>query len=192
MFQVTGDSATNNLLINSLSIATGTLAPLSMAATKIGLAFMSPEGLRIIDYQGNVSDPIGHDGEGVTTPFIFSSVPSRMNVVSSGDVIRIVTQNANALNTPFQEWWYDQPRKVWSGPHTFPFSMMDTYNNTFILAPISVLKTLWQSDPQISASSVFVENGSQLLWTFQTSFLPNPRQIVNNPMRFATPDLPLS
>lgn len=174
-FQVTGDVALSNLAVNALNISTGTLAPLSLTPTAEGLAFLSPEGLRIIDFQANVSDPIGLDGDGVTVPFIYSAVPSRMQATCAGNIIRCTVQNGLAPNLPFQDWWYDLKRKIWHGPHTFPASIMDTYNNSFIMAPIGVNNGLFQSDPVQTASSVFIENGVQMTWGYQTSYLPNTR-----------------
>jgi len=77
IFQVTGDPITGNLFVNSLNVATGTLSPNSIATTTKGLAFLAPDGLRLIDFQARVGDPIGKAGDGITDPFFFSLNPSR-------------------------------------------------------------------------------------------------------------------
>jgi hypothetical protein len=178
-YQITGDSALSTLAVNALSVATGTQSPLGLAPSPKGLAFISPDGLRIIDFQGNVSDPIGQDGKGITQPITFSNVTSRMTLSCNGSLMRITTQNANALNTPFQEWWYDLGRGTWSGPHTSAFNILQPFNNTFVGQLQAPSLGLFQSDVVQGALSIFVENGLQLAWTYQTAFFPDTQQMGN-------------
>ncbi len=177
-YQITGDSALNTLTVNALSVATGTLSPLGMAATPKGLAFISPDGIRFIDFQGNVSDAIGQDGKGISVPMIYSNVPSRMILTCSGGLLRLTTQNAAALNTPFQEWWYDMQRGAWHGPHTSAMGILQPFGNTFVGQLVAV-SGLWQSDTVQGNLSVFIENGVQLTWQYQTAFFPDTQQMGN-------------
>lgn len=174
MFQVTGDFATSNLARNALPIATGTDAPKTVCATPKGLGFVSPDGFRILGFDGVVSDPIGQDGSGVTVPFTYSSVPSRMVATCNVDVVRISTQNGNAVGAPNQEWWYHISRGSWSGPHTFPMAQITPYGTTFVGAPIGVTGKLFQSDVRQASTSTYTENGSALTWTYETAYLPDP------------------
>jgi hypothetical protein len=192
IYQVTGDAADMNLTINTLNIVTGTMAPLTVVPTPKGLAFVSPDGVRMIDFVGHVSDPIGFDGMGVTVPFIFAVTPSRMIAACGGNNLRISVQNGNAAGSPNQEVWYDVARQIWSGPHTFPFSQLQPYNGTFIGAPIGVTGKLFQSDAVQSGTSTFVENGTQLGWVATTALLPDTDQMTNNAMTETTWDLGLS
>jgi len=183
IYQITGDAAaTGGLQLNTLNIATGTLAPNTVVSTPKGLAFVAPDGVRLIDFFGRVSDPIGLDGMGVTVPFLFAVTPSRMCAACNGDVLRVSVQNGNASGSPNQEYWYDLARQIWSGPHTFPFSQIQPYAGTFIGAPIGVTASLWQSDPVQSITSTFVENSVQLSWVASTPLLPITDQMVNKAM----------
>jgi hypothetical protein len=173
IFQITGDPTTSNLTVNSLNVATGTLAPLSVTNTSKGLMFVAPDGLRSIDFYARVSDPIGVDGSGVNVPFIFAVVPSRIQASCNTNVMRISVQNGAAVGSPTQDFWLDMSRQKWSGPHTFPASMIANWNNTFIIAPTGVTGSLWQSDVVQSSTSTFVENGTQLTWQWRTSMLPD-------------------
>jgi hypothetical protein len=174
VYQVTGDSALNNLAKNALNVATGTVSPLSVAPTPKGLAFISPEGFRIIDFDGRISDPLGWDGQGKTLPFLFSGVPSRVVAASTGTTYRVTVQDTTLLNAPFVEYWFDIIRGAWSGPHTSACAAIGSYNNTFLVALRDVPAKLWQSDPFTRPSSTFVENGTQLTWRYTTSFFPDP------------------
>src|SRR6516164_3695115 len=203
IYQITGDlafaSASNpQPAVNAMNFATGTMAPLSLCSTPRGLAFVAPDGLRIIDFSANISDPIGYDGQGVSAPFIYSNVPSRIAAACNGNVIRVSTQNQLQVANSFQEYWYDLERKIWSGPHTFPASLIQPYANTFIISAVdistgSIIKSvLWQSDTVQKSSSSYVENGTQMTWSYGTAFLPDIDQLGNIHVSQATLDCTLS
>ena len=180
VFQLTGDWAPGGALgtisLNSLNISVGTIAPLSIVPTPRGVAFLSADGFRIIDWQAKISDPIGLGGTGVVVPFTQSLVPSRVVAACNGQTIRVTTQNNAAIGQPFQEWVFDLERHVWHGPHTFPSNQVQRYGNTYVLAPVGVLG-LWQSDIFPSVSSQYVENGVTLMWKWQTALLANQGSI---------------
>lgn len=182
MYQVTGDAALNNLTKNALNVATGTMAPNSLAATPKGIAFIAPDGLRFIDFNANVSDPIGVDGMGKTLPFIYSLVPSRICAAANGSVYRVTTQDASLTGSPWVEYWYDMSRQIWSGPHTFPASCIVPYQNTFVMAPRNAVGALWQSDYVQNSTSTFSENGTPLSFNFTTSMLPDTNQMAEYSM----------
>jgi hypothetical protein len=93
IYQITGDAANSNLSINSLNVPTGTTGPATVVPTPKGLGFISPDGLRVIDWDARVSDPIGVDGQGVTLPFIYAVAPSRMTATCNGQIYRVTVQN---------------------------------------------------------------------------------------------------
>lgn len=184
MYQVTGDQVTNDLAQNAIDVATGTLGPNTITSTPQGLAFMSPQGLRLIDSSGNVTDPIGVQGTGVTIPFRYALVPSRMAAAYNNDVYRITVQNGKALGTPVQEWWYDFSRSLWTGPHTFTASLIHAFSHvegnahsSFIVAPVDIVATLWDSHSVPALDSTYVENGTQLSFEWTTTFLPDLLQM---------------
>ncbi len=178
--QITGDQATTNLAVNVLNVATGTLAPLSIAPTNFGLAFVSPEGLRVVTFAGQVSDPIGDSGKGVTIPFLYASYPSRICAAANADVLRISVQNGYLPSTPFQEYWYDVTRKIWSGPHNFPASLIQPWQGTFVVHPAGIPGTTWKSDVQASSATTYTENGVPLQFAHQTSLLPDNQEMHEN------------
>lgn len=181
IFQVTGDFAlTTGWSINSLNAATGTLSPSAVCSTPLGLAFISPEGLRIIDMNAHVSPPIGDAGNGVTSAFIYALEPSRTCATANANVVRISVKNGGVAGTPVQEYWYHINRQCWSGPHTFPASCIQPYKNTFIEAAFGVNHILFQSDAAQSSTSTFVENGVQMTFAWQPAMLPDTQQMSEN------------
>src|SRR6266550_5661989 len=182
VYQVTGDSALNNLAKNALNVASGTLAPLSTAVTTQGIGFASPDGFRMIDFTARVSDPLGWDGQGKTLPFIMAKNPSRMVAAATGTAYRVSVTDASLGGAPTVEYWLDTVRGLWSGPHTFPAQAIDSFNNTFIMSAAGVPGKLWRSDIFQSSSSTFIENGTQLQWNYTTSMMPDTDQMSENAM----------
>jgi hypothetical protein len=185
MQQITGDQAIpatstaisaggqSTLAMNALPVATGTLAPLSICPTEHGLAFVSPQGLRFVQFDGSVSKPIGNAGAGVTVPFAFTVQPSRICASANDNVIRITTQNGSGPIQPQEEYWYDMTRAVWSGPHTSAASLIQPWRSTFLMTFIGSNAHLFQSDAKPGPTSTYIENNAQLSWAARTALLPD-------------------
>jgi hypothetical protein len=180
MQQIQGDQATNNLSMNALPVATGTLAPLSIAPCEVGLAFISPDGLRTIGFSGAVSQPIGQSGQGVTIPFIYALFPSRICAAANRAIIRISAQNGLVPGTPVQEFWYDLTRKIWSGPHSFAASLIQPWETEFLKTPVDVTASLWKSEVTPSGNSGYVENNVALTWTWAATLSPDNAAMAMN------------
>jgi hypothetical protein len=176
--QITGDAATTDLAVNVLPGGSGTLSPRSIVSLPTGIAYLDHDGFRSIDFNATISDPIGASGTGVTVPFLKPVAPSRVNAASNGSVLRVSVQNSVAIGQPWQEYWYDLVRKVWSGPHTFPSTCIDVYGPDFVLAPQSVVASLWTSQTIATASSTYTENGISLTWAFQTAMWADNQQMA--------------
>ena len=176
IYQVTGDASgtPSPLYKNSLNVATGTNAPRSVCSTTKGLAFMSPEGLRLIDFTARVSEPIGFGGTGVSVPFMYATSQSRIAAAANANVLRISVQNSLVVGQPYQEYWYDISREVWSGPHTSAATDIDVYGGDFIMFPQQVTGQLWRSASRQTSTSVYSENGTALSWVYRTSMMPDP------------------
>ena len=124
MVMITGDPSTSNLLVNSVGTGQGTISPNTIVNTNRGLMFIATDGLRMIDNNGNVSPPLGAYGQGIEMAFLQAIFPSRMAASFNGDTYRVTVQNGNAPTQPTQEYWFHFSAKVWSGPHTFPATLI--------------------------------------------------------------------
>ena len=180
--QLTGSPATMNLSANSLNDSIGTLAPNSVASTPQGLLFAAPDGIRRIDFNGNISEAIGRRGLGVTLPFLFATNPSRMCAAYNESVYRISVQNGSVQGTPTQEYWLHLADGIWSGPHTFPAALIaaTAQPHSFAMFAAGVPANLWNSDAYASLSAIYVENGVQMTFDWQTSLLPDTLQMSMN------------
>lgn len=177
VFQVTGDAALNNLAVNALNVATGTVSQLGITTTPKGLAFNSPDGIRLIDFNARISDPIGMYGSGVNRPFVFAVQPTRVVLTCNANVLRVTTQNGLKAGLPFEEYWYDMTKQNWSGPHTFPPSNADLYNGSFVIAAQGINAQLFMSDVIIKPTSTFIENGQQMSILWKTAILPDTKEM---------------
>lgn len=187
LLQITGDPTTLNLSMADLHAATGTHAPLTIVPTTRGTFFVSPEGLRLIDFSGRVSDPIGQDGQGVVAPFLAVSNPplgndkpaSRMCAAANGRTVRITAPTGPQT---FAEYWYDMPRGAWTGPHTSSAAHIGVWSNTFVLVPTTEFDAteLRRSDDTQTTGSVYVENGAALEFEFETTLMPDNGQMAEN------------
>lgn len=180
MQQVIGDPATSNLSLNAIKAGTGTLAPLSVVSTVEGLLFVAPDGMRSVDLSGRVSDPIGQFGQGVTVPFIYSDEPSRICSAVNASVVRVSNKNGFEFQDVQEEWWYDTARKAWTGPHTFPASLIQPWRSSFLMTPVDIAGSLWQSDTIVTNASNYMENGVPLTWNYKTALLPDNGDMAMN------------
>jgi hypothetical protein len=202
IWQVTGDQATTNLALNFLS-PLGTLAPATLTSCPLGLFFIAPDGVRIIQLDGTISDPIGTNGDGVAQPFVNASFPSRMCAAFNEDVLRIsvsgdMTTGGSAVpETQSVEYWFHMKLKAWSGPHSFPAKVITATNRAqinhgFLMFPLSGAPTaagggvtqplpeVWFSNTRPVIDSNYIENGQQMTWTYATSLLPDTAQMAQN------------
>jgi hypothetical protein len=188
--QITGDPVTSNLAINALPFGVGCLAPNTICNTTMGLAFVAPDGLRVITFSGQVTDPVGANGKGVNQAFLSALTPSRMCAAFNQNVLRISVTNGAVTGQPVQEWWLDFSLKVWSGPHTFPAALIEPYQapsgvnagHGFLMMASGINAKLWTSAVNLSLSSTFTENGTALSWVAETSLLPDNMGMDMNSM----------
>jgi hypothetical protein len=187
--QITGDFASQTIQVNPLQTATGTLSPNSLSPSPKGLLFVATDGLRLIGFDGTVSDPIGAYGKGLTLPFLNTLYYSRIAAAFNENVYRVTVgwtppaAVASVWGTALRtdEFWFHIDIGTWSGPHT---SLMDLIaplprGNTFLCAPQAARGSLYRSDVNPSQASAYSEFGAQLTWVFTTALLPdNPGQMA--------------
>lgn len=188
LYQISGDAALNNLFANAINGSVGTLAPNSISATPLGLAFIAPDGMRILDITARTTQPIGARGEGVNVPFLDVLFPSRMEGEYNQNVYRISLQNGGLSGQPFQEYWYDFNDQIWTGPHTFTYGLLNAYEASsgaelgygFVGAATGIGGKLWYTGCFPTLHSVYTENGVPLSFQFLTSLLPDNEDMSMN------------
>lgn len=168
VYLLTGDVTTMNLSINLLSTSVGTAAPRSVVPTPEGVAFMAIDGIRVINFFGVLSEP----NTDLALPFIYAVTPSRVAAAFNSDVYRICVQNGNAVDSPYQDYWYHIARKGWTGPHSFRYDTIVPIGNDFALASNGIVGKMWSSyvvQGHQGTGVTFIENGVAMSWNYTTS-----------------------
>lgn len=192
--QITGDFSQNNIAVNALQTATGTLSPDAITSTPRGLLFPAADGIRLIGFDGSITDPIGGEGQGLSLPFQTVATPSRTHAAFNENTYRItitwqppVSATANWGTAPrTDEFWYHFSEvgrafaeSRWSGPHP---SILDAAapwpaQASFIVAPQAARGQLYRADPWPTVNTSYTELGTQLSCDLKTLLLPdNPEQ----------------
>ena len=188
IFQVTGDFAGNTWAINALNVATGTLSPGSVCATPIGVAFLAPDGYRFVQQDGSVSPPVGVAGGGVAVPFISVLLPTRVVAACNAFVLRVTAQPFFNPGTPWQEYWFDIVRKVWSGPHTSTMAALAPNGAGFVGA-LQAAYGIYQCPVQPEGTTQVTEAGAPLQWSLVTATMPDPGAMAYCEMNELTIDM---
>ena len=177
MQMVVGDVLTSNLSLNSLGVGVGCIAPNTICQTPLGLTFVAPDGLRYVNFIGEVSNPIGFAGSGVLDPFLNAIFPSRMAAAYNQDVFRVTVQNGEAAGQPLQDYWYHISRKSWSGPHTFTYALAQPYQGTpnhgFVLVGSNINATLFSSAATPAPDAEYTELGAPMNCVWTTALWPD-------------------
>jgi hypothetical protein len=194
MWQVTGDQATTNLALNFLS-PLGTLAPLTLTSCPLGLFFVAPDGVRIIQLDGTISDPIGTNGDGVALPFVNAEFSSRMCAAFNEDVLRIsvtgdMTTGGSAVpDSQAVEYWFHMKLKAWSGPHSFPAKLIVATNRTrinhgFLLFPLIrpnlAVGPLGSAGRELGSGNSVLATGGTVPPTLPEVWFSNTRPVIDS------------
>lgn len=171
IWQITGDSALSTLTLNPLASDIGTDSPRSLANTPQGTMFVAADGVRLIDLQG-VMHPPNLD---LTTPFLSTTVPSRISASYSIGLYRICSWSTIAGVPQPMSYWYDTVRQAWFGPHSLIFDCISSFgvgtfpnDETFVVSSASYPGQILQSNVLPSASDVYNELGTNLNWIWQS------------------------
>lgn len=157
IWQVTGDTLTLDLALNYLSLNVGTTMPRSIALSPIGLYFGSNGGPYFIDPLGTLRQ-LTHDVQqpnpDVTVPFQNAVTPSRWAGAYSAGIYRVcgptVLDGALSVN----DYWFDERRRRWNGPHTFAYSCGSVLAGNFVLSSENQPGLLMSSPPLPNTSGI--------------------------------------
>jgi hypothetical protein len=184
---ITGDSALGNLALNIIDSSTGCEAIRTVAPTPKGLKFMAKDGIRTINKQGTLEDP----NPDLKVPFINALIPSRASAGYSNNIYRITVENGAKNNNPLEEYWFDERQNGWSGPHTFTQDMVVPYANGFVAFNSQLAPKLWVSQVVQDGNSLYVENGEDMTFLYQTAPLPDDGGMYENSAVLSVIDLQL-
>jgi hypothetical protein len=195
-WQITGDPALtpSTLAQNYLSLTVGTQAPRSVAQSPLGLYFASNSGPKVIDqfaivksltHSQNETDP------DVQLPWQNMVVPSRVAGSYSNDVYRLCMQTILSNTDTTNDYWFDEHKRRWNGPHTFEYDCASQHDDHFIISSASNPGMLFHSRAFPVTSTVYTDLGVSFETAMQPSTFPKTghmtmKQVVESTIELAS------
>lgn len=160
VWQVSGDPTTSDLALNFISLKVGTNAPRSVSQSPAGLYFLSTGSPYFIDPFG-VLRPLSHRADriesDVQTPFINATTPSRWAGAYNSAVVRFCGPTVLLSQAQTCDYWFDERRRRWNGPHTFQYDCADAYDSYFILSSVNNPGSLMRSQPSAKTDTIYTD-----------------------------------
>lgn len=192
VWQVTGD-ATTVLSLNYLSLTIGTSAPRSIANSPNGCYFAANGGPYLVDLLGVVK-PVTNSGTmeespDIQIPFQNAQIPSRISGGYTGTIYRVCIRTTIRGVESNNDYWFDEHRRRWTGPHTFPYDCVSQLGNFFVLASNDTPGTLIKSQIIPTLASVYSDNGAVTRAALNSSTFPKTGHMAEKQVVESTQEL---
>lgn len=174
VWQVTGDAVTSTLAQNFISLSFGTKSPRSIALSPLGVYFAATSGPMVVDPFGTLRavTPSSQQSEpDLHVPWSNVTTPSRVCAGYNSTIYRISMETTINGVTSVNDYWFDEHKRRWHGPHTFPYNGTSALEDYFVIVSNDNPALLIKSEISPSGSSVFTDLGvayacSELTATF--------------------------
>ena len=194
-WQVTGDAAAiggSTLALNFMSLTVGTPSPRSIAQSPLGIYFASNGGPYTIDQFG-ILRPHTHSLQvnepDIQAPWENATTPSRIAACYSGTIYRICMDTIVLGAAVTNDYWFDEHRRRWTGPHSFPYDCASQYGKGMILSSSAHPGALFFSELVPSTASTYLDNGTQIASSLQSSTFPKTGHMVGKQVVESTIEL---
>lgn len=170
IWQLTGDVAFNNLFLNYLSLNVGTNAPRTVVQSPYGIYFSSSGGPYFIDLLGTVR-PLTYGQQelepDLQAPFENARTPSRWAAAYNSTVYRVCGATIIRGRQFTNDYWFDEHKRRWNGPHTFRYDCASAVAGFFVLSSVNnpglLIKSYTQQNPQFVSADLGTETQAKLL-----------------------------
>ena len=175
IWQVQGDLALGTLASNQVISGVGTQSPRSPAVTPNGVAFLAIDGIRGVGLDGAVSVPVGE----VNKPFMTALTPTRTACAYNQGTYRAVVDFLQGGSYEKFEYWWDEIREIWTGPHTLTYDNIIPSGASFLVTSATQPGIIYQTNVLPGTTDSFSEFGVQLTFVYQTGVLPEDTSILS-------------
>lgn len=199
VWQITGDAVGATLAQNYLSLTVGTISPRSLANSPTGCYFAANGGPYIVDQLGVVR-PLTNSGTAeeapdVQIPFQNAQVPSRICGGYTGTTYRVCIDTVIRGVQSTNDYWFDEHRRRWHGPHTFSYDGISQLSNFFVLAANANPGILFKSQIVPTLASVYTDNGTATSAKLNSSTFPKTghmteKQVVESTLELSAGGTP--
>ena len=192
VWQITGDPVGGTLAQNYLSLTIGTSAPRSVWQSPFGIYFIAVGGPYIVDQMGLVR-PVIHDGNALEpdlqAPFENAVVPSRAAGAYVASIYRVSLETIIRGTDSVNDYWFDEHRRRWTGPHSFSFDCASQYGNYLIINSNAHPGKLYKSQVLPDLTSAYNDDGTTIMGTMQSSTFPKEGSMTQKQMVESTQEL---
>lgn len=178
IWQVTGDRDTvggNNLAQNFISLNVGTGFPRSIAQSTLGIYFLSASGPYVLDSLGSLralTQNFNSLDPDIQTPFINAQTPTRWAGAYASSIYRVCGTTIIRDQEVTNDYWFDEHKRRWNGPHSFAYDCASVMNGFFILSSAENAGVLAKSTPVPNLNSVYKDLDSAYSIALQSSTFP--------------------
>jgi hypothetical protein len=88
-----------------------------------------------------------------------------------------------------QDYWFDQTRRRWNGPHTFAWDCGAPFDNYFLVSSKNAPGILFKSQAYPDVNSVYTDNGASFNCTALSATMPKVRDMVEKQVLETTTEL---
>lgn len=200
IWQVTGDSTTNNLTLSFITLTVGTLAGRSIASSPFGVFFAGADGPYLVTQRPIVVPVTNAFGDGgipdVTSVFRDPNlVPSRIAGAYGQNLYRLTMTPTGGAFTYQREYCFDTRRNRWTGPNKLYYDTISPTSTSFIISsyspPTSPANRLFASPTNYSATAI-TDDGVPVSPLMISSALPKQarmtvKQVVETTVELVSP-----
>jgi hypothetical protein len=194
-WQLTGDTVTSNLTLTFASLTIGTKSPRSLAQSPQALYFASASGPYFIDPFGTVrvlTHTVQDTDPDIQQPFINATEPTRTAASYAGSIYRICIPTRIEPSATRADFWWDEHRRRWHGPHTFPYDCASYNGLDFILSDVAHPGMLIKSQSQGQSGTVYGDLGVPNASTVLTCTFPKTNRMTQKQVVESTQELSAS
>jgi hypothetical protein len=160
IWQITGDQITQDLAQNFVSLNVGTNAPRSVVQVPYGIYFQSTGGPYFVDLLGTlrlVTHQPGSLEPDIVIPFQNAQTATRSAAAYIASVYRICMPTILRGVQSTNDYWFDERKRRWHGPHTFAYDCASpTTDGFWILSSYLNPGMLCKSEPV--QTTIFTNN----------------------------------
>jgi len=195
VWQVTGDPTTLNTTLNYMSLNVGTSSPRSVSMSPQGLYFAGVAGPYFIDPLGTLralTHSFQETDPDIQTPFVNCTERSRVASAYAGSIYRICIPTVINGQTVTNDYWFDEHRRRWTGPHSFTYDCASGIANYFVITGAANTAKLIKSQSQQDTNTVFTDLGTTLLGSVLSATFPKVARMTEKQVCESTQELSAS
>ena len=201
IWQLTGDTTTNNLALNYITLTTGCSSPRSVVQGPFGIFFAGLDAPYILNFLGTLVPLSSRPGTDfpadLQVPFQNCTEPTRVSAAFAGNIYRVCVPTLILGQTQTNDYWYDIRRKRWTGPHSFPYDCAAQFGNAFVLSSPAQGAALFVSTTIPTSNSTYLDAGTAMVSHLRSSNFPKTGhmaevQVVESTIELASTGNPVN